>query len=202
MVGSDRWSKSSCEEVLPDNGKEVFIPFDDLTSDKIEIKVLSKKNMRKTSKTRRPSLLNAGEELYQMVFNNNGEAGGMGDEDDNLTQIQVSDIHFKDGLSIPWRGELTWHLRIAAKSKNMMGLKELSMFHFLTEFRRSEVDASALLNYLRPFFTPLQWKEAELNSKLKLFCSEKYSNTTEKEILKRITDFPQLPAQLDPKVLE
>lgn len=172
---------------------------------------MSKKNMRKTSKSRRPSLLAAGEDLVQMVFNNNGElsSSAAADEDDNLTQIQVSDINFKEGLSVPWRGELTWHMRIAAKygssSKNKMRmtLKDLSMFHFLTEFRRKEVDADALLNYLRPFFTPMQWREAELNSKLKLFCLEKYSNTIEKEILKRITDFPQLPtAQLDPKVLE
>lgn len=174
---------SVATEFLPDNGTQVFLPIQDLTSEKVEIRV----HQRKTSpSSKKAEFLN---KLKSLKNNNNYENVGYNYD---WTQIRLSEICFKEGLKFKWRDDLIWHLRLAVKcpqSFQKMSLDELTAFQTLTELKREWVDSTPLLNYSRPFFSPLEWKTAELNAKLRLFnLKASQRQSFEEQILDRLLD--------------
>ncbi len=191
-IVSERWSeKYTVDKFLPDNGSVVFLPIEDLTSDTLEIKEVPKKNSRGNGGTLKSSI----ENLLTNSFTEDT------DQDDNLTQVQVSDIHFKTGLTLPGKDGLSWHFELTAqfldKPQDKMTFDQLSKLYFLADGHK---EFAPLLNYLRPFFTRQEWSDAELNSKLKRFqleTKEQAKSQLEDEILDRLnkghdTTYPKL----------
>lgn len=181
---------------LPPN-ESLFVPLEDLTTQKLELTVsLQRKGKKKSldfDRFKKPSI---GEDLYNLLNLSGDNKQGKSDcGDDMTTAVNLCEIPFKEGLSLNWREDLRWDLKIVAKSDEAT-LDLLKRLTFLKGYMKG-VQADTLMNCLRPFFSEQDWFVADLNSKIKLLALNGHSEPAQERAILKGMKMLEDPDKLD-----
>merc|ERR1712223_547008 len=115
------------------------------------------------------------------------------EDNTTLEEIKISEFSFHKEVTKNLPDGYIWEIKLGVKfdkngNQDFITFEQLKSFHFLTMAKQTKADVQALLNYLRPFFSPEDWNMSELNSRVKLLKKKKYSRDIEENILQKLME--------------
>merc|ERR1712223_1586712 len=184
LVGSD-------ESIdLSDVMTQFSFPIESLLTDRLEIKLDQRNSIEKTIEKSTEKIRQKFQKFKLMTRRNTQE-----NMEDNTTleEIKISEFSFQKEVTKNLPDGYIWEIKLGVKfdkngNQDFITFEQLKSFHFLTMAKQTKADVQALLNYLRPFFSPEDWNMSELNSKVKLLQKKKYSRDVEENILQKLME--------------
>merc|ERR1712223_1950475 len=184
LVGSD-------ESIdLSDIMTQFSLPIESLLTDRLEIKLDQRNAIEKTIEKSTEKIRQKFQKFKLMTRRNTQE-----NMEDNTTleEIKISEISFQKEVTKNLPDGYIWEIKLGVKfdkngNQDFITFEQLKSFHFLTMAKQTKADVQALLNYLRPFFSPEDWNMSELNSRVKLLPKKKYSRDVEENILQKLME--------------